>query len=57
MYFSVQVATQGILKYCLRDMLGKKQQDTLSLFLDAITMLLFESFDHSKIKETKLTPH
>ena len=34
---------QGILKYCLRGMLGKKQRETFFFFLDTISKLLHES--------------
>ena len=34
---------QGVLKYCLLDMLGKDQQQTLFYFLDTLTASLAES--------------
>lgn len=40
-----QIACNGILKYCLRDMLGRKQCGTLHFFLDTITSILGESHD------------
>ena len=37
---SIQMVTKGILKYCLRGLLGDTQRETLFLFLDALTDLL-----------------
>ena len=34
---------QGVLKYCLLDMLGKHQQETLFYFFDTLTAILAES--------------
>ena len=43
---------QGVLKYCLLNLLGKQQEETLSFFFDTITALLDES--HKKDNLTKL---
>jgi len=50
---ALQIATQGILKYCLRGMLGKQQEETLIFFLDTVTLLLSES----QIQRIKGTHH
>ena len=50
---ALQIATQGILKYCLRGMLGKQQEETLIFFLDTVALLLSESQIHCRVKELK----
>lgn len=37
--FTFQVATAGILKFCLRGLLGERQQESLYKFFDAISDL------------------
>ena len=39
------------MKYCLRDMLGRKQQESLIKFFDAIKSALAESHDVTKISK------
>lgn len=39
------MACTGVFKYCLRDMLGRKQHETLSFFLDTMTSVLAECHD------------
>ena len=39
----LQIATHGILKYCLRGLLGKQQRNTLFFVLDTLTDVLAES--------------
>ena len=39
----LQIATHGILKYCLRGLLGKQQRNTLFFILDTLTDVLAES--------------
>ena len=46
-----KVACQGILKYCLRDMLGPQQRQSLFKLLDAITEVLSERHDRAKLGE------
>lgn len=41
----IQIACNGIFKYCLRDMLGENQRETFFFFLDTISLLLAESHD------------
>lgn len=36
-FISLQVATAGILKFCMRELLGKRQQDSLFTFSDAVS--------------------
>ena len=38
-----QIATQGILKYCLRGFMAKQQRDTLFFFLDILARVLQET--------------
>lgn len=42
---------RGILKYCLRGMLGDEQHETMILFVDAITALCAPSRDAAKLDE------
>lgn len=42
-YMYIQIATQGILKYCLRGFMAKQQRDTLFFFLDVLTRVLQET--------------
>ena len=42
---------RGILKYCLRGMLGDEQHETIILFVDAITALCAPSQDAAKLDE------
>ena len=42
---SMSVAVRGILKYCLRGMLGERQCKTATLFMDAIAALCAPSQD------------
>lgn len=51
MYYYLQLVSQGILKYCLRGMLGASQKQTLFLFLDATAKLLQEHEDLRQIAE------
>ena len=39
----VQIATQGILKYCLQGLLAHQQQKSFFFFLDILTKLLQET--------------
>ena len=39
------MACTGVFKYCLRDMLGQKQHETLCFFLDVMTSVLAECHD------------
>ena len=39
----LQIATHGILKYCLRGLLGKQQRNTLFFVSDTLTDVLAES--------------
>ena len=41
----LQMACTGVFKYCLRDMLGQKQNETLCFFLDVMTSVLAECHD------------
>jgi len=43
------VAVRGILKYCLRGMLGDEQHETVVCFMDAIAALCAPSQDTAKI--------
>ena len=45
----MQIACNRIFNYCLRDMLGEKQRETLFFFLDTITLLLAESHESSML--------
>ena len=47
-----QIAAQGILKYCLRGLLGQQQRETLYYFLDIIASVLQET--HARSTLTKL---
>lgn len=50
---SNEVACQGILKYCLRDMLGSEQRESLFKLLDAISEVLSEIHDKTKLGEVE----
>ena len=39
----MKLAARGILKYCLRGMLGNNQRNTLFFFLDTIALLTAET--------------
>ena len=41
----------GILKYCLRDMLAKKQRETFFFFLDTMSKVLQEFHDEAKLDD------
>ena len=41
----------GILKYCLREMLCKKQRETFFFFLDTMSKVLRESHEKLKLNE------
>lgn len=43
LFYIVQIAAQGILKYCLHGFLAKQQQETLFFFLDTTAKLLQET--------------
>ena len=47
----LQVACQGVLKYCLRDMLGQNQRDSLFLLFDVISDVLSEVHDISELED------
>ena len=49
----LQVAVRGVLKYCIRGMLGDEQNKTVVLFMDAITALCAPSQDTAKIEHLK----
>ena len=40
---------RGILKYCVRGMLGEQQRETVTLFMDAIAALCAPSQDVTKV--------
>lgn len=44
-----QIACQGIMKYCLRDLLGCEQRETLFSLLDALTSLLAETHKRDEV--------
>lgn len=45
--------SQGVLKYCLQNMLGKKQRESLFCFLKALESILAESHKVDKILDLK----
>ena len=45
----IQLVTQGVLKFCLRDLLGETQRKTLFRFLDCLTLLCAESQNLRKL--------
>ena len=47
----IQLICKGVLKFCLRDMLGEQQRKTLFYFLDMLSLLLSESCKKSEVKE------
>lgn len=47
----LQIASQGILKYCLRGLLAKKQRTTLYFFLDVIARVLQEKHEKSTLQK------
>ena len=49
----IQVACTGILKYCLREMLGKDQRETLFFFLDTLKSIVAERFEVSSLSALK----
>ena len=49
----LQVAVRGVLKYCIRGMLGDEQRQTVILFMDAIAALCAPSQDAAKIEHLK----
>ena len=49
LYFFLQLVSQGILKYCLRGMLGATQRQTLFAFVDVTTKLLQEHQDPTQL--------
>ena len=46
-------AARGILKYCLRDMLGDQQQESLIVFMDAISALCAPPHSNASIQLLK----
>ena len=44
---------QGVLKYCLMDMLGRNQQETLFYFFDCVTAILPESHVHDNLNNLR----
>ena len=51
--FFTEVAARGILKYCVRDMLGHNQQESLILFTDAISALCAPSHEEANLQLLK----
>ena len=43
----------GVIKFCLRGLLPKQQEDTLFLFVDAITSVLAESHNNKELNKLK----
>ena len=41
----------GVIKFCLRGLLPKRQEDTLFLFVDAITSVLAESHNRTELNK------
>lgn len=52
-----QVVTNGILKFCLRDMLAKKQRKTLFKLFDMLTLLYAEEIDLDSIDQIEEDLH
>ena len=52
-----QVATNGILKFCLRNMLGHNQRSTLFELMDVIADLCAEDIDEMQINHLELRVH
>lgn len=50
-FIYMKVATKGVMKFCLRGLLGKEQCQTLFKFLDALAGLCLEEQEPSKIQE------
>ena len=53
----VQIATHGILKYCLRGLLGKLQRDTIFFLMDTLREVLSESINLDTISSLKHKMH
>ena len=49
----LQVVAQGVLKYCVQNMLGKKQRDSLFCFLKALESILAESHKVNEMLDLK----
>ena len=52
-----QVATNGILKFCLRNMLGHNQRSTLFEIMDVIADLCAEDIDEMRINRLEFRVH
>ena len=52
-----QVAVHGVLKYCLRDMLGSTQRQSLFNFLDVLSLLCAEEVDMQAHENLNSTVH
>ena len=49
--FVLQIASQGLLKFCLRNLLGFEQRQAIFKFLDLCSMLLAEVHSQSEVNE------
>ena len=47
----IQLATKGILKYCLRGLCGDTQRNTLFYFFDTLTQLLAAEIPYEHLNE------
>ena len=52
-----QVVTNGVLKFCLRGMLGQKQRRTLYRLFDVLTKIFAEDVDMNTIDDTEEEVH
>ena len=52
-----QVATSGVLKFCLRGMLGRKQRHTIFQLFDIIAELCAEDIDVQNINDIETKVH
>ena len=51
------VATNGILKFCLRGMLGKKQRKTVYLLFDTLSCICADAVDMDLVDELEQQVH
>ena len=55
--YTLQLVCKGVLKFCLRGMLGETQRRTLFYFLDSLTLLLSESIKKTSVKNVESRLH
>ena len=54
---SFQVLTNGVLQYCLRDLLGPTQRQTLFMLCNVLRQMTRKTIDPSKIEDMEANIH